>query len=846
MSAFAQFGGTVNLPVTRGVLFALLFVSLSLPAVAQESGAGAGLIPSLTERGAGLTIRHVSAQTGLPTFASGGERGILLDVSAVASAETRALAFVDAYGKAFGLESAAQVRAIRAHADELGLEHVRLQQLHEGVPVTGGELIVHLKGPRVLTVNGRTIADLPASVSPMLAPELADGGARQLIAKTFAAEFPNATFSKPRLEILNRSLLSWPGADRSRLAWFVEARGVALRQYIWIDANTGAVLLSFSQLAHAKNRTVYSAGNTNTLPGTLVRSEGGPAVVGDTDSNLAYDLSGVTYDYFMTNHGRDSYDGAGAELISTTHYCEPANCPNYANAFWNGTQMVYGNGYASADDVVGHELTHAVTERTAGLFYYYQSGALNESFSDIFGEVVDLGSAVGGGNDAGAVRWLMGEDLGIGAIRNMMNPGAFGDPARMTDPNFFCVTNGWTNPNGDSGGVHINSGVPNHAFALMVDGGTYNGRTITAIGIPKAAKIQYRALTTYLTAGSGFMDAYNAVNQSCTDLIGTLGITAANCTEVQEALEAVEMNLIWGCSGAVPAPAQCPAGTPVNVYSEGYEGVVATWTGASTGTGLWGRLLGYAKTGQASAYGDNPATTSVHTWTMNSGVMVPAGGRAYFDHQFEFENFNNATFYDGGQLLYSTNGGSTWTDASALIDGGETYAGALWSGSPLPGQQAFGGTSFGWTGTRLNLASLAGSSIRFQFKLVTDSSVGSLGWMVDNFSIYSCDVPLAWTDDPLVAGTTHLKAVHLTELRSRVNTVRATFGLGAFAWTNAITAGSTLAKAVDVIELRTALAAAYTAAAMTQPVYVDPSLPAGTTVKVVHISQLRAAVEALE
>src|SRR6185369_6471708 len=102
-----------------------------------------------------------------------------------------------------------------------------------------------------------------------------------------------------------------------------------------------------------------------------------------------------------------------------------------ANAFWNGSQMVYGNGYASADDVVGHELTHAVTERTAGLFYYMQSGALNESFSDIFGETIDLGSTVGGGNDTLAARWLLGEDLLIGAIRNMSDPTVFGDPSRV-------------------------------------------------------------------------------------------------------------------------------------------------------------------------------------------------------------------------------------------------------------------------------------------------------------------------------------------------------------------------------------------------------------------------------
>src|SRR5262249_1899458 len=146
-------------------------------------------------------------------------------------------------------------------------------------------------------------------------------------------------------------------------------------------------------------------------------------------------------------------------IVSSVHYCEPSGCP-LQNAFWDGTQMVYGTGFASADDVVAHELTHAVTQYSANLIYFNQSGALNESFSDIFGETVDLLN--GKGNDTAAVRWLIGEDLSIGAIRNMMNPGKFpfSDPERTSDPHYVCPTFS------DNGGVHTNSGVPNHAYAL--------------------------------------------------------------------------------------------------------------------------------------------------------------------------------------------------------------------------------------------------------------------------------------------------------------------------------------------------------------------------------------------
>ena len=120
----------------------------------------------------------------------------------------------------------------------------------------------------------------------------------------------------------------------------------------------------------------------------------------------------------------------------------------------------------------------------------------------------------------------------------------------MSDPQFWCAPMAGQSV-GDSGGVHINSGIPNHAYALAVDGGSYNGRTVTGIGFPKAAKIWYRALTTYLTSGATFLDSYNALIQSCSDLTGTNGITAANCTQVTTALQAVEMNQTWGCAGAV-------------------------------------------------------------------------------------------------------------------------------------------------------------------------------------------------------------------------------------------------------------------------------------------------------
>src|SRR5262249_52704555 len=190
------------------------------------------------------------------------------------------------------------------------------------------------------------------------------------------------------LEIFNQEMLE-PVDAPTRLAWFIEAGRLDLREFIWIDAHTGMLLLQFSQLADALNRGIYTASGTGTLPGTLIRTEGG-VPTGDNDADKAYDFAGDTFYYYAIQHGRNSFDNQRGTMRPTVHYCPTNNNCNYGNAFWNGTQMVYGNGFSAALDVDAHELTHAVTQHSANLFYYMQSGALNESYSDIFGETVDL------------------------------------------------------------------------------------------------------------------------------------------------------------------------------------------------------------------------------------------------------------------------------------------------------------------------------------------------------------------------------------------------------------------------------------------------------------------------
>jgi len=690
--------------------------------------------------GSELDVRRSQA-TGLATFLSV-KRGGGIPTLDASTPQERALAFVEAYGSAFGIADPSRVRVVRATpTDERGMDHVRLQQVVGDVPVVGGEMLVHLRGSRVLAANGKTLPGLDGfDTNPAVAAAGAEEAARRLVERRLRVA--EAELSEPRLEILNRGVFDgrWHPTD---LVWFVEATGPALREYIWVDARRGGVVLHFSQLDKARNRSIYSASGGSSLPGSLIGTEAVPPV-GDGDAVAAFNFSGDTYDYFFNEHGRDSYDDAGASLVSTVHFCPGAPCP-YQNAFWNGVQMVYGEGFSRADDVDAHELTHAVTEYSAGLYYYMQSGALNESFSDIFGETVDLwntplGDVARRGNDAASARWLIGEDIpGIGAFRNMMNPNAFGDPGKTSDTQYYC---GFA----DNGGVHVNSGVPNHAYALMVDGGTFNGITVTGMGLTKAAKIQYRVLTQYLVSASDFLDVYDAAPQACSDLIGTAGITASDCEQVRRAMDAVQMAAPALCLQSA-VPEFCPAGkAPSNLFFDDFESGLGSWSLSTvSGPAAWSLESGYATSGTQMLFGENvvgpfPIGGDSRA-SMSSSVAIPAGDvRMHFNHAYELD-FEAG--WDGGVVEYSTDGGANWSDAGPLMlsdNGGHTYDFTIHfdANNPLADRPAFSDASSGYTATQLDLSPLAGQNVRFRFRLGTDECCTARGWFIDDVRLYQC------------------------------------------------------------------------------------------------------------
>jgi Zn-dependent metalloprotease len=258
-----------------------------------------------------------------------------------------------------------------------------------------------------------------------------------------------------------------------------------------------------------KQRYVYSSEYGSELPGKLERSEG-DAPSGDVAVNEAYDGAGFTFDLYREHYGRNSIDGEGMHLVSSVHYQQ-----GYDNAFWNGEQMVYGDGdedlpveerlfnrFSIALDVIGHELTHGVTQFEAQLAYYEQPGALNESFSDVFGSLVKQKKL---NQTADQADWLIGEGLFTSnvagkAIRSMKDPGsAYDDPVLGKDPQPGHMKK-YVKTTADNGGVHINSGIPNRAFYLAaVEIGGYAWE--------KTGKIWYNTLRDKLKPDSGFSDA---------------------------------------------------------------------------------------------------------------------------------------------------------------------------------------------------------------------------------------------------------------------------------------------------------------------------------------------------
>jgi len=292
-----------------------------------------------------------------------------------------------------------------------------------------------------------------------------------------------------------------------------------------------------------KRRTIFDSHNATNLPGTEVRDEGG-APSADVAVNEAYDYSGDTYDFYLKVFNRNSVDDHGLTLTSSVHYDR-----GYDNAFWNGQRMIYGDGdgqyfqrFTICLDVIGHELTHGVTQNEAQLVYNGQPGALNESISDVFGSLVKQWA---NNQTVDQADWLIGAGLFTNAVqgkalRSMSDPGtAYDDPNIGKDPQPGQMSD-YVNTTEDNGGVHINSGIPNRAFYLAA-------KAIGGYAWQKTGLVWYRTLTGALSPTADFQAMANATTTVAGSLFG------------QDGAEQQAVRDAWNTVGVAPTASQFAA-----------------------------------------------------------------------------------------------------------------------------------------------------------------------------------------------------------------------------------------------------------------------------------------------
>ena len=428
--------------------------------------------------------------------------------------------------------------AVRAmNVDDNGDRHFRYTQTHNGLPVIGGDLIVHVdvKGA-IYAVNGTARGDIPVDLG---ANPVSQSAALGTIAQD--ARFSGLATTGTRLVYIQTDDGEVHKAYETTVTG---ARGQdPVRDKVYVDLGTGAIVADYPQIHFAENRKDYSLGGGTTLPGTLKRSEGQAATT-DTDINAAYDGTGDAYEAYQNFFGRDSWNNAGGVLASSVHYSQ-----NYCNAYWDGSQMVYGDGDSSQGcaplarsvDVTAHELTHGVTQSESNLNYSGESGGMNEAMSDIFGAFVEAWTD-GGKTGTLAVStdtWLVGEDIISGGLRFMCDPAADG-----------ASKDYWTSSVG-SVDVHYSSGIGNLAFCLLSKGGMHpRGKStvpVPALGMDKAIRLFYKAQTDYLTSTSKYAQVRTAMEQAAT----ALGYDQATKDAV---------GCAWAAVGVGTAPATCGGG----------------------------------------------------------------------------------------------------------------------------------------------------------------------------------------------------------------------------------------------------------------------------------------------
>jgi bacillolysin len=513
---------------TRGFIFAAALLALTSCALPGTDDNSKRFDRTDATRGLPHVAQVAHADDGLPYMIRGDLGRAAEQINDVSDA-TRVLAQpLVALAATFDVR-ASDLIATRVQHDELGMTHVRYEQQKEGLPVIGGDFVVHIASDRtIVSINGSA----------------RDGG----VLPPYARVSADTAEHTARMATVDGAGVSVAGSElvyvitssdaKMHLAWQVQVvgtNGLLLDDLVYVDALDGAVVDRRPQVFTVKNREVRNGNNCSYPFGcgttTLVGTEAMPPT-GDAIALAAFTNTGITYDCWSTLFNRDSYDGAGAKLRSLVHVkFQTQNGTTGNNAAWANNQMIYGDGdgmmmgpLANSLDVTTHELTHGVTGVTAKLTYQNESGALNEGMSDILGAVCEAWKDGSVSNDT----WLIGEDIFTpnmagDALRYMNNPTADASlypPQLGGSRDYYPERYQGTQ---DNGGVHLNSGIPNLAFQLLVSGGKHPRQkttfTVPSIGIEKAGKIFERALTQgYFTSNTNLTQARTQTEMVATQL----------------------------------------------------------------------------------------------------------------------------------------------------------------------------------------------------------------------------------------------------------------------------------------------------------------------------------------
>ncbi len=580
-----------------------------------------------------------------------------------------------------------------ANVDGDGAAHVRYIRKYHNLRVLGGDFVVHLNKDGAF--DGASVG-LAAPLTLGVTPKISAADAAAKAKDAFTGEI--GEIAKPELVVDASS-------GYGRLAWETVISGMAedgqtpSRLHVITDAVTGAVLTSFDEIMHVDGvgNSIYSGTVTISTSGSsgsysMVdvdrgngrtcdmnnRTSGTCTTFTDPDntwgngSNSNRQSAGVdahygaatTFDYFKNVHGRNGIFGNGQGVPSRVHYGS-----NYVNAFWDGSQMTYGDGSGNsrplvAIDVAGHEMSHGVTERTANLTYSGESGGLNEATSDIFGTMVEFYS----NNSSDPGDYDIGEEININGN---------GTPLRyMYNPSLDGRSHSCWSTSTNSVDVHYSSGVGNHFFFMLAEGSgsTQYGNSpvcgsapaVTGIGRDKAAKIWFRALADYFTSSTRYVNSGNPGNtaraytlRAATDLYG-------NCSTeyktVQAAWTAVNVSGNDGSCGGDPSPSPSPSPTPGPGACQGYE---TTKTGTLTsGSSVYQPDGSYFYTGASGAHRaclDGPAGTDydlyLQKWSGFSWATVAQGATAAADETLSYNG--TAGYYRYRVHAYSGSGAYT-------------------------------------------------------------------------------------------------------------------------------------------------------------------------------------------